>query len=154
MDWSFVRAALFLCACLAAFPPASLHAQGAGRDSASVPEEGTYEMSAVEVLPRLRNAREVTRSIAALYPPELRDAGIGGVVELRYRILPTGRPDPATISIVSSADARLDEAARQVVRGMVFAPAQTRDRPVAVWVTQPLTFMVQTPAPAPAQPER
>lgn len=143
---------VFACGCLAAFPPARLHAQNAGRDS-SVVEEGTYELSAVEEMPRLRNVREVVRSVGALYPPELRDAGIGGEVVLKYRILTTGRVDPATVEIVSTADARLNDAARQVVAGMVFAPARTASRPVPVWVTQPLTFEVQSTPPAPAATE-
>lgn len=146
-----MRTLFLLCAVasLAAFPADRLHGQAVERET---PVDGNYELSAVKVLPRLRNEREVTRSIRALYPPELKEAGIGGVVVLRYSVGENGRVDTTSISIISSTEPRLDPAARQVVRRMVFDPAMINNRPVRVWVEQPLTFYVEprTPAPAPA----
>ena len=140
-----------VCGCVAAFSPAPLHAQPATAPSAPV-EEGTYEILPVEVLPRLRNVRQVNRAVQTLHPPELRDSAISGEVTLRYRVLPTGRVDTATVVVLSTTDARFDEPARQVVRMMVFAPTEVSNRPVAVWVTQPLRFQAPQPRRARSQP--
>jgi TonB family protein len=138
---------LYACAFLAASAPAALHGQQPA--PATIPEEGTYRLSALEVEPRLRNQRDVTRAIERLYPPELAAEGAGAEVLVKYRIIESGRVDTASIQIVSTTDARFDEMTRQVVARMVFAPGMINDRPVKVWVEQSLSFRLPAAAPAP-----
>ena len=129
---------LCVCAFLAASAPAALHAQQPA--PATVPDEGTYRLSALEVEPGLRNRRDVTRALDRLSPPELRAEGAGAQVLVKYRIIESGRVDSASIQIVSTTDARFDEMTRQGVARMVFAPGMINGRPVRVWVEQTLNM--------------
>lgn len=116
------------------------------------PDEGTYEMAAVEVLPRLRNGAEVTRQITALYPPALADSGIGGEVVLRFRVMEDGRVDPATVAVDETTHPALAEPGREIVLRMRFSPAMVNNRPVPVWITLPLRFSAPAPAPDDGNP--
>ncbi|HEU4560362.1 MAG TPA: energy transducer TonB [Longimicrobium sp.] len=108
------------------------------------PPEDTYEMSPVEVQPALRNHRDVAREVAARYPPALREAGVTGVVILRFRVTANGTVDPATIAAELVTDPAFEEPAAAVVRMMRFRPAEMNGKPVPVWVTIPINF--QPPA--------
>lgn len=129
---------LAIAATLAAFPAAAQVA----------PSEGTYRLTPFEVEPALRNAREVERVIRATYPRELRAAGVSGVVQLRLRIAPNGRPD--SVTVVQSSHPGFDSAAVAVARRMRFRPAEMEGRPVAAWVELPITFEAPADPAAPA----
>lgn len=108
------------------------------------PDEGTYELSAVEEQPDLSNRAEVGRLIARNYPPLLRDAGVTGSVTLRMRVLEDGHVDPESISIENSTHEAFGDAAKRVVERMRFRPAKVGGKAVKVWVTLPVTFQLQT----------
>ncbi|HKP77054.1 MAG TPA: energy transducer TonB [Longimicrobiaceae bacterium] len=108
----------------------------------------------VEQQPELANAAAIRRALTREYPHELRDRGIGGTVQVRFRLLPDGMVDPATIDVVESTDPRFAEPARRVAAQMRFRPAAIDHRPVAVWVVVPLTFYTFAPQPDPAAPPR
>ena len=108
------------------------------------PDEGTYELSAVEEQPELSNRADVGRQISRNYPPLLRDAGVTGQVTLRMRVLEDGHVDPESISVENSSHDAFADAARKVVERMRFRPAKVGGRPVKVWVTLPVTFQLQT----------
>jgi protein TonB len=108
------------------------------------PDEGTYELSAVEEQPALSNSSEVQRQLARNYPPLLRDAGVVGTVTLRMRVLEDGHVDPESISVESSTHDAFADAAKRVVEKMRFRPAKVGGHPVKVWVTLPVTFQLQT----------
>jgi TonB family protein len=94
-----------------------------------------------DVEPRLRNGSEVRRLLQKVYPPMLREAGIGGRVVLWVFVETDGTAGVCQVH-QSSGYPALDQAARQVAQRMVFDPAQSRDRPVAVWIAQPIDFTV------------
>ena len=73
------------------------------------------------------------------YPPLLRDAGIGGTVNVWFFIDETGRVQRTLIHQSSGYDA-FDEAALQVADQMEFTPAYNRDQRVKVWVSIPIKF--------------
>jgi TonB family protein len=89
--------------------------------------------------PELRNAPEVTRQLAELYPPLLRDAGIGGTAIYWLYIDYTGEVRKVQLFRSSGYEA-LDAAAGRVASAMAFSPAMNRDRAVNVWVQVPVTF--------------
>jgi TonB family protein len=128
-------------------PPAQAHGEE-GVSRTAPPDEGTYELSAIEEQPRLQNAAEVARLITTAYPAALADSGIAGHVMLRFRILENGQADPATISAVQSTHPGFAEPAISVARGMRFRPARTGGRPVKVWVDLPIFFRLAGPRPA------
>ncbi|HVG45579.1 MAG TPA: TonB family protein, partial [Longimicrobium sp.] len=94
----------------------------------SSPDEGTYELSAVEEQPRLRNGTEVARQIAASFPSTLPDSVVAGRVVLRFRIQENGRVDSATVSVVQATNPAFAETAMAVARQMRFTPARTGGR--------------------------
>ena len=136
-------ASLAAAAWLAAAPPAA-----GQQNDPKPPSEGTYELSAVEVLPQLRNRDEIARAIAERYPRALLDSAVTGDVLLRFRVLRDGTVDPASVLVERATNDAFAEAAMAVARRMQFAPAKLGGRPVVVWVTVPIRFGIERPAPA------
>ena len=106
------------------------------------PDEGTYELSAVEELPRLQNSSDFARQLARNYPPLLRDAGVTGTVTVRFRVLEDGRVDGESIQVTNSTHEQFNDPTIRAVRAMRFRPARVNGRPVKVWVDQPIQWTV------------
>ena len=83
--------------------------------------------------------REIRQLLERLYPPMLKEAGIGGRVLLWVFVDETGRAARSQIH-TSSGYPALDNAAAQIVEQMEFSPAMNRDKPVGVWIAQPIDF--------------
>jgi TonB family protein len=94
-----------------------------------------------DVEPRLKNGRDIQRLLERLYPPMLREAGIGGRVLLWVFVDAQGQAAKSQIH-TSSGYPALDNAAAQIVEQMEFSPAMNRDKPVGVWIAQPIDFSV------------
>ena len=91
------------------------------------------------VAPRLKNTDEIARALERNYPPLLRDAGIGGEVNVWFFIDEVGKVLKTTIN-QSSGYPALDDAAEKVGQMMQFTPAYNRDKKVQVWVSIPIKF--------------
>ena len=107
-----------------------------------------------EEQPELANVAGVRRALTHEYPLELRQQGIGGTVQVRFRVLADGSVDPATLAAVEATDARFAQPAVRVAAQMRFRPATLDRRPVAVWVTLPITFHTDNPQAIPGGPSR
>jgi TonB family protein len=103
------------------------------------------------VRPDIANRDEVARSLVREYPPLLRDAGIGGTAHVWFFIDETGTVARVLVN-ETSGHPELDEAALRVARVIQFTPALNRDRPVAVWISLPITFQTRE-APDPVEVE-
>jgi len=106
----------------------------AGGDIASSPTFTPYT-----VAPDIRNRREVERALQREYPPLLRDAGIGGTVQVWFFINEEGLVQDTRVN-ESSGHSALDDAAIKVAGIFRFSPALNRDKKVPVWVSMPITF--------------
>lgn len=103
----------------------------------------TFErFTSAMVAPSLKNPAEVERALVRNYPPILRDAGIGGQVDVNLWLDESGRVVKSAIARSSGYDS-LDEAALQVVEVMQLSPALNRGAPVRVIVTLPVKFNVR-----------
>ena len=91
------------------------------------------------VKPDIRNRPEVARALEREYPALLRDAGIGGTVDVWFFIDETGKVVRTQVD-KSSGHRALDDAAIQVADIIQFTPALNRDRRVPVWISLPITF--------------
>lgn len=89
--------------------------------------------------PRATNVAEVRRALEEAYPRLLRDAGIGGVVEVWLFIDTEGRVQEVRVAR-TSGHPRLDQAALDVAPTYRFTPAMNRDEVVPVWVSIPIRF--------------
>jgi TonB family protein len=94
------------------------------------------------VAPRLLNADEVERELRRTYPTILRDAGVGGDVNVNLWLDERGTIVKAEVSRSSGYDL-FDEAALKVVGVMKLAPALNRGNAVRVIVTLPVRFTVR-----------
>lgn len=103
----------------------------------------TYELSDVEELPRPTNGAEFARLLAASYPSLLRDAGVTGSVQVRFRVLETGFVDANSITVTSSSHEQFNDPAIRAVQTLRFRPARINGRSVRVWVEQPVAFLIQ-----------
>lgn len=98
--------------------------------------------------PRLLNVDEVREALIRAYPARLRDAGIGGRVNVWFYIDDTGTVRRRLLD-QGSGNEQLDQAAMSVAEVFRFSAALNREQPVAVWVSLPITFQVRTREPQP-----
>ena len=94
------------------------------------------------VAPQVQNREEVARALEREYPSLLRDAGVGGKVDVWIRISEGGKVEKVQVNS-SSGQPALDEAALKVAQVIKFSPAMNRDKAVPVWVSIPITFQVR-----------
>ena len=92
--------------------------------------------------PELRNHEHVSQALTDLYPPVLRDAGIGGTAKIWIFIDRNGAVQDVRIDETSGYDA-LDAAALRVGRQMTFEPARNGGEAVPVWISLDVTFQVE-----------
>jgi periplasmic protein TonB len=126
-----------LLAALAALFALPAHAQ-TGR--VLPPDPDQYELSAVDVMPQPVNTGLLTRVMALVYPPALRDAGVSGTVTLRFLVLRSGAVDPESVVVVDATHPGFADGAAIAVRILQFRPAEVDGKPVRVWVELPVTF--------------
>jgi protein TonB len=121
---------------------AAAAAAAGGATEAVVAIGETPSFTPFTVAPNLKNRDDVGRALEREYPPLLRDAGVGGKVEVWVRISDKGEVEDVQIH-QSSGHPALDEAAIKVGQVMQFTPAMNRDKQVPVWVSIPITFQVR-----------
>jgi TonB family protein len=94
-----------------------------------------------DIEPRLLNGPEMLRLLAKLYPRLLKEAGIGGEVQMWVWVDAQGNPSRAQINR-SSGYVQFDDTALAIVERMEFSPAMLRDKSIGVWIAQPISFSV------------
>lgn len=91
-----------------------------------------------DVDPRLESSEsELREMLKQHYPPSMAGAGIGGRVVLWVFVDKDGEVAEVRIK-------ELERAARTVAKQMTFEPAQSRDKPIGMWVTHGITFSPAT----------
>jgi TonB family protein len=111
-----------------------------GENDADLSSAPTF--TPMTVRPKFRNPREIQQALMKFYPPLLRDAGIGGTVNVWFFINEEGKVIKTQINRPSGYDA-FDQAALKVADLAEFTPAYNRDKKVPVWVAIDITFETQ-----------
>ncbi|MDE2663129.1 MAG: TonB family protein [Gemmatimonadota bacterium] len=96
---------------------------------------------AYDTPPVMQNVGEIQQILERAYPLNLKNAGIGGRVEMWLYVDLSGAVVNQEIK-TSSGNDTLDQAAMEVAAQMRFRPASNRGEPTAVWVSQWVTFRV------------
>lgn len=91
--------------------------------------------------PKLKNTSQIERLLLRYYPSTVKEAGVGGRVELWLYVDASGGVQKSQVK-TSSGNVLLDEAAMRVAGEMVFVPAKNMDKPTDVWVSQWINFEV------------
>lgn len=115
---------------------------GPPAEEAVEPDSGAYEVGDVEVPPRPRNVTELQRALERLYPPELRDLGVTGEVEVRFRVDEAGNVQSP--SIFRSNDPRFNSATLAAIQVLRFIPARVGGKPVPTWVSVPIHWTIES----------
>ncbi len=76
------------------------------------------------------------------YPQVLQQAGISGLVKVRFVVDTTGRVEPTSIKVTESTHRGFEDPARESVAAAVFHPARIGERPVRQLANQPIRFVV------------
>ena len=110
--------------------PLAARAQDAGK---------IYDLSEVDVMPKLTSSSFMAKIINDAYPANLRKAGVGGAVQMEFVVDEKGKVDVSSIDAFSGNPA-LTEAAKQVAPKLEFAPAKVKGTAVKSRVVLPLIF--------------
>lgn len=94
-------------------------------------EEEILEFYMVEQKP------ELVHSVAPVYPEIARKAGLTGKVFLKFLVDKTGRV--SNVSVLRGQEI-FRQAAIDAILQFKFKAAQQNDKPVSVWMTQPISF--------------
>jgi len=106
-------------------------------DLAAAPTFTPYTVS-----PDVKNREEVRKALTREYPVLMREAGLGGTVQVWFFIDEEGRVVRTQIH-EGSGHGELDKAALKVAEIIQFTPALNRDKRVPVWISLPITFTVR-----------
>jgi TonB family protein len=117
-------------------PPAPTEPPSASSASA------TYDLEAVDQKPKLANPDELRFALSRAYPPELRDAGVEGQVEVEFRIDERGQVDRSTMVVTETTDPRFSEATLTALGQARFTPARIDGKAVAARIILPITWQV------------
>ena len=93
------------------------------------------------VRPEIKDRRAALRIVERNYPKLLKDAGIGGKVNVWVFIDANGAVQNSQVQ-QSSGNSALDDAALKSAQDFTFTPALNRDKRVPVWISIPITFAV------------
>jgi TonB family protein len=119
---------------------ASAHEAGEGRTGKRSNGVGGWELSDVDVVPVPRNINTLQQAIVDYYPRELRDAGIQGEVQVRFRVDARGMPHDFTVT--TSDHAGFNQSSVHAVSQLRFTPARKDGQPVDVWVELPIVWSI------------
>jgi molecular chaperone DnaJ len=93
-----------------------------------------------DVAPEVSNPERVRQSLLREYPDGLRDAGVGGHVDMWFYVNQQGVVERVQIG-QGSGHTALDEAALRVARAFRFTPARRANQPVSTWISLRITFV-------------
>lgn len=117
--------------------PATSGASGE-RPAAGPDGTGVYALRDVDVAPRPQNIAEMQRAMVASYPPALREAGVDGTAQVRFRVDAQGVPHDFVVT--ASSDPGFAQPTLNALSVLRFTPARKDGRPVDVWVELPVTW--------------
>jgi TonB family protein len=78
------------------------------------------------------------------YPADFREVGAPGRAQLEYIVGPDGRPEPASITVVSATAPGFGVEATKAIRGALFHPGVKGGQAVRTRVKQLITFAVSS----------
>jgi protein TonB len=115
---------------------------GGGGGVTSPARPRIYTAAHVELVAKLLNRAELPALLQRLYPPILRQAGIGGDVVAEFVIDAAGQVDPQTIVFVNGPNESLAEATRLAIGEFRWQAARRAGRTVSMLARMTITWTV------------
>ncbi len=108
----------------------------------TVTEDEIFDFYAIQEKPELLpgNAQKITDYITKNYPPLAKKTGTSGKVILKFVCSKDGVPTNIEITMEKPADMGFGEVAIKAIEQVRFKPGMQRDKPVAVRMSQRITF--------------
>jgi len=119
---------------------AALLLAGPLASTAAAQDDKVYPIADVSNPPRLTSTALAARLIQESYPADLKNRGVGGMVELQFVVDAKGKVDPATVEVVDATQTALGEAAKKVVSRFDFAPGKLNGVAVKTKVVLPIIY--------------
>lgn len=117
---------------------AALLALAGASDAAA--QEALYNPAELTTLPKISSPAKVKSLIERTYPPELRNRGIGGKVQVQFVVGVDGKVEPASVKVVATTAPALADAAVEVARMLEFSPGQKDGKAVRSQVLLPIVY--------------
>lgn len=99
-----------------------------------------YSATELTVMPRPLQPARVAALIANSYPSSMRDAGLGGSVQVSFVVGTDGKVEKESVQVVASTVPALASAGKSVAERIEFKPGQKNGTPVRCRVVLPLIY--------------
>jgi TonB family protein len=106
--------------------------------AASLPSDRVFDASAVD-----RAVEPIRGNPTPRYPPALASAGFEGSVTVRFVVDTLGTVERASVTVVHTSHALLEQSVREALIHMRFLPAEARGRKVRQLVEQSFQFAIR-----------
>lgn len=108
----------------------------------SASQAQVYSPNELTELPRIDSPAEAMRAIERSYPRNLKDAGVGGKVQLAFIVKADGTVDASSVRVMQSERDELATAATEAIAQIRFRPGKKDGSPVASQVVIPISYGV------------
>lgn len=108
--------------------------------AAEAQDDKVYPISEVTNPPKLSSTSMAARLIQESYPADLKNRGVGGMVELQFIVDSKGKVDPGSVEVVDATQTALGEAAKKVVSKLDFNPGKVNGAAVKTKVVLPIIY--------------
>ncbi len=108
--------------------------------TAAAQDDKVYPINEVTNPPKLSSSTMAARLIQESYPTDLKNRGVGGMVELQFIVDAKGKVDPASVEIIDATQTALGEAAKKVIPRLDFSPGKLNGAAVRTKVVLPIIY--------------
>lgn len=113
---------------------------GVSATEARAQDDKVYAISEVQNPPKLTSNALAAKLIQESYPADLKNRGVGGMVEIQFVVDAKGKVDPSSVEVLDATQTALGEAAKKVVSRLDFSPGKVNGAGVKTKVVLPIIY--------------
>jgi TonB family protein len=106
--------------------------------TATAQDAKVYSAAEVTEAPKVKSPAAAQSAIERSFPSGLRS--VGGRVQLRFVVEPSGKVDAASVEVIVASVSQLGEAAKKAIQGIEFVPGKVDGRAVRTIVQFPIVY--------------
>ncbi len=135
MPQSFVRRSSFIAALAVA-----VFSFGPMASTAQAQDDKVYALADLQTPPKLKSAATAARLISESYPADLKNRGVGGMVQVEFVVDAEGKVEAGSVKVLDATQTQLGEAAKGVAGKLVFNPGKAAGAAVKTKVVLPIVY--------------